>query len=191
MENLDKNNSTEINDLRNQIESTGIDTSQWGKGSSKTLEHLKKEIDNKETILIKDKNGELLRKVVVGCADIYHETQEGEKFRLIEEKQIFKDGRERKRDLGQAVSEKIQIGEDTEEAMLRGIEEELGIKGEIDLEKNGEDIEIKTSDSYPGLKSQYENHRFTVFLNSSQFNLGGYIEEQEDKSTYFIWNKIN
>jgi hypothetical protein len=135
-------------------------------------------------------NGELLRKVLVVGADIFYLSPEGKKFRLKEEKQVFKDGRERRRDLGTAVSEKMKPGENPKEAMVRGIAEELEIEGEINLTKIDTDEKLITSPSYPGLQSQYVTHKFEVALNEQQFNPDGYKEEQSDKSTYFIWEEV-
>lgn len=43
--------------------------------------------------------------------------------------------------------------------------------------------------SYPGLTSKYKGHQFTCYLTEQQFNPEGYIEKQEDKSTFFTWVK--
>jgi hypothetical protein len=163
----------------------------WGRGKAKTLEHSLKEIEEGESVLIADENGELLRNVVVGGADIFYIQPDGKRPRLIEEKQVFKDGRERVRNLGQAVSEKMKPDEDPKTAMIRGIKEELAIDGEVNLVENGVDAEVKTSDSYPGLKSQYVNHRFVASLNDRQFKQEGYVEHQSDKSTYFVWRDVD
>jgi hypothetical protein len=189
MENFEKKEHFPTDALKKQLADAGIDTSSWGTGQAKTLEHLQKEIESGETILITGKAGELLRRVVVGCADIYYQSPDGKKYRLKEDRQVFKDGRERRRNLGQAVSEKMKPGEDIKEAMIRGIQEELGISGEINLTETGTDEQIITSPSYPGLKSQYIRHKFQAMLNDEQFNPGGYVEEQSDKSTYFIWEE--
>ena len=185
-----ENKEIAIENLRIQLENAGINTAEWGTGQAKTLAHLQKEISGGVTILVTGETGELLRKVIVGGADIYYTSPEGKKYRLKEEKQIFKDGRERRRDLGQAVSEKMKPGEEPKEAMARGIQEELGISGEIPLTEAGVDDQTITSPSYPGLKSQYINYRFKAVLNDMQFKPEGYIEEQSDKSTYFIWEEV-
>ena len=177
--------------LKKQLEQAGIDTSVWGSGETKTLAHLQKEIESGETVIITGEKGELLRKVVVGGADIYYESPDGTKYRLKEDKQVFKDGRERQRNLGQAVSEKMKPDEDPQSAMIRGVQEELGIIGEINLIEVGVDKQIIDSPSYPGLQSQYVRHKFRATLNNSQFNPEGYIEKQPDKSTYFIWEKVD
>jgi len=176
--------------ISRQLQDAGIDTSGWGKGGTKTINQLCKEIKEGETILVKNEQGELLRRVIVGGADIYYVSPEGKKYRLAEEKQVFKNGSERRRDFGHAVSEKIKHGEDIKNAIVRGIIEELGIEGGLSLEDMGTHEEILSSPSYPGLKSQYVLPEFKIFLNETQFKSEGYIETQDDKSTHFVWKEI-
>lgn len=190
MENLKNKKDLAIEALEQQLQEAGIDVSRWGWGEAKTLEHLQKEIENGETILVIGEKGELLRMVVVCGADIYYVSPDGKRYRLKEEKQVFKDGRERKRDLGQAVSEKMKPDEDPRDAMIRGIREELGIQGDISLVQTGTDEQLLSSPSYPGLQSQYIRHKFEAILDKSQFRPEGYKEEQKDKTTYFIWEEV-
>jgi len=176
--------------LQQQLADAGIDTSTWGTGKAKTLEALQNEIESGETILITGKTGELLRKVVVGGADIYYQSPDGKRYRLKEDRQVFEGGRERRRDLGHAVSEKMKPDEDPQNAMIRGIQEELGINSEITLTESGTDEQKIDSPSYPGLISQYVLHKFHAILNDEQHNPDGYVEKQSDKSTYFVWEEV-
>lgn len=176
--------------LKRQLEAAGINTAEWGIGQAKTLAHLQKEIESGETVLVTSSTGKLLRKVIGGGADIFYTSPDGKKYRLKEDRQVFKDGRERRRDFGWAVSEKMRPDEDPRIAMIRGIQEELGISGGVDLEEIETDEETLNSPSYPGLQSQYVRHKFRMTLNKDQFNPDGYVEEQPDKSTYFVWEEI-
>lgn len=177
--------------LKKQLEESGIDTSKWGEGDAKTIEYLKSEIDRGESVLEKNEAGDLVRRVAVVGADIYYTSPEGKRYHLKEDRQIFTDGRERKRDYGHAVSEKIKPGEDPEIAMVRGIREELGIGGEIDYKKTMEDEIVRLSSSYPGLLTNYIRYEFEVILNEDQFKPEGYKEEQEKINTYFIWEEVD
>ena len=191
MEEFEKITESQPNSLRQQLEDAGIDTSKWGTGESKTLAHLQKEIDDGETVLTTDESGDLIRRVEFCGGDIYFVSSDGMKHRLKEEKQVFKDGRERKRDLGHAVSEKMKLGEDHKEAMIRGLREELGIDGDVAINEIGTDKEdLPTSPSYSGLPSQYIRHRFEIVLNDKQFKPEGYIEESSDMSTFFVWEQL-
>jgi len=181
---------TNIKSLRSQLENAGINISNWGTGKAKTIEHLQKEIEEGETVLTTNENGELIRNLNVVSSDIYYISKEGKQYRLKEEKQVFQDGRERKRGLEYAISEKIKADEDPEKAIIRGIEEELGIEG--DIKTNKIEIEINTieSPSYPGLKTEYNIHKFKTILNEKQFNPNGYIERQDGLTTFFVWEEI-
>lgn len=190
MENSENKEHLATEALQKLLADAGIDTSLWGKGEAKTLAHLQKEIENGETVLVAGEKGELLRKVMFGGADVYYQSPDGKKYRLKEEKQVFKDGRERHRDLGHAVSEKMKPSEDSRTAMIRGIQEELGISGEVALTQIGTDEEKITSFSYPGLESQYVRHKFLAILSDTQFKPEGYVEDQPDKSTYFVWEEV-
>ncbi len=168
----------------------GIDTSSWGKGAAKTLNHLWRELEKGEAFLEPDKDGQLLRKVIVSGADVFYSSSDGRRYRLKEDRQVFTDGRVRRRDLGFAVSEKLGLGEEPEEGMVRGIREELGIEGDVSLKQVAADEQTRESRSYPGLRSQYTRYLFRVQLNSDQFRPEGYIEKQPDKTTYFVWEQI-
>lgn len=190
MENFEKKEQFVIEILKKQLANAGIDTSSWGTGQSKTLTHLQKEIESGETILIVGDKGELLRRVIIVCADIYYQSPDGKKYRLKEERQVFKDGRQRQRNLGTSVSEKIKLDENPKAAVIRGIQEELGISSGFALSETGKSASQVTSLSYPGLKSEYIRHNFLVTLTDEQFNPEGYVEEQSDKITYFVWEEV-
>jgi hypothetical protein len=166
-----------------------IPVSEWGKGYAKTVEHLQKEIDSGECRLVLE-NGVLIREIeFVTCEIIY---KEGDKiFKLIEEKQIFTDGRTRTRDKESSVSEKMKIGEDPKQSVFRGIEEELGVDlTETQLQKQGEINEDEVSNSFPGLMTRYKGYNYECEFTKEQYNPNGYTETQTDKTTYFIWKVI-
>ncbi len=175
--------------LRHQLEQAGVDISVWGKGEAKTLEALYQELEKGESFLqVVDGRLELLRYVV--SANVYYTTKDGLKIRLQEDKQIFQDGRIRHRNFDDPIADKMQPGEDSKAAMLRCLEEELGLVGDLDLKQIEQYQKKYESQSYPGLESQYIVYSFAVFLNDEQFQETGYIEEQDDKTTYFVWEEV-
>lgn len=176
--------------LKTQLENAGVDISSWGTGKAKTLEHLQKEIEEGETVLTTNESGELIRLLTVASADIIYTSKDGKQYQLKEEKQIFKDGRERQRNFEHAISEKIKLKEDPEMAIARGIKEELGIESVIDLIKIEDTKNLVESPSYPGLKTEYNMHKFKAALNDEQFNPDGYVEIQDGLTTYFIWEEV-
>lgn len=175
--------------LQQQLESAGVDISGWGTGQAKTVEHLLAEIEAGETVLVTGQDGKLVRKVIVSAAEVYYQDSHNGRLRLKEAKQIFNDGRQRIRDSEGSVAEKVKMKENPRQAIVRGIKEELGLTGEINLSAIGVYEHTQESPSYPGLLSQYIVHKFKVGLNPEQFNPDGYTEEQNDMTTYFVWER--
>ncbi len=176
-------------DFVNMLTDHGIDTDLYGTGTFKTIGHLYHEMEEGETELTDD-NGQLVRRVqFVGARILYK--KDGEWFRLYEEKQIFKDGRERRRtNMPYSAAEKFKSGEDPKEVIVRGMKEELDLDITTDQFVFYNKKEIENNDDYPGIKSFHIGYEFLVILNESQFKEEGYIERQSDKDVYFTWRKI-
>jgi len=178
-----------IEELTSKLKEYSVPVEEWGTGEAKTVEHLLDEIKNEECN-VDDKGGFLIRSIEFVGVRIYHKDKDNVTWVLKEDKQEFKDGRVRRRDMPSSVSEKMKFGEDPLISAIRGIKEELGVNVEghqlikmRDLFYNG------GSQSYPGLRTRYKGHQFTCFLNDDQFDANGYIEVQKDKSTFFKWFK--
>jgi hypothetical protein len=96
-------------DLENQLMKYSIPIQYWGTGNAKTIEHLLDEIDNEECI-IKDEGGYLVRYIeFVGIRMLYKD-KDNVTWLLKEDRQEFKDGRIRRRDMQSSVSEKMKSG---------------------------------------------------------------------------------
>lgn len=180
----------QIESLKSRLQSFGIDLSLWGKGKAKTVDHLLEEVTSGEAVL-EERDGKLIRKTMVCKAEVFHTDAQGVRWHLKEEKQVFKDGRERVRTLNSSVSEKIKANEDPSESIKRGIAEELDLTGDFSVRSDGTAEEQDESPSYPGLKTVYVLYNFTVELRDDQFKPAGYQEEQKDKTTYFVWEKAS
>ncbi len=180
----------EIESLKQHLSSFGINLNLWGKGKAKTVEHLFAEVKSGEAVL-EERESELIRKTTVCKAEVFHTDAEGGHWHLKEEKQVFKDGRERVRKLNSSVSEKIKANEDPLASIKRGIVEELDLQGDLSVNQGETDEEEEESPSYPGLKTVYVLHKFTVELAADQFKPEGYQEDQKDKTTYFVWEKVS
>jgi hypothetical protein len=181
-------NPLDLKSLEEYLLRFGIPLEKWGKGYAKTLSHLLKEIESGECT-ISEEGGNLSREIEFAmCEMFYHDGKN--LFKLIEEKQVFNDGRTRIRDKESSVSEKMMIGEDPLESLIRGVKEELGIiLDESQIEEEGDVKKTESSQSFPGLITKYSGHNFTCFLNQDQYNPNGYVEVQKDKRTYFIWEE--
>ncbi|MDD4151951.1 MAG: hypothetical protein PHR68_05020 [Candidatus Gracilibacteria bacterium] len=175
--------------IKDQLLLAGINIELWGIKDSKNINSLEEEISKGECIL-KIIDGVLMRVVNIIRADIFYNSSDGKTYNLREVKQVFNDGHERIRNLDSSVSEKIKLGEKPFDAVIRGIQEELNIMNIININYCKTEEKIEDSISYPGLKSIYIKHWFTAILTDEQFNSAGYIEKQDDKSTFFSWNEI-
>ncbi len=159
----------------------------WGNSSTKTLQHLFDEITSGESVLVPDEKHAIKRQVNVVGIDVFYETPAGDRLKLEESKQVFKNGMARVRTLPCSVSEKMNESEKPYDAAVRGLREELSLNGEFSLSYDGQSVESAVSPSYPGLHSEYVTHRFTVLLSDEQYSPDGYIETQDDKKTHFEW----
>lgn len=186
-------NPPKNNELKNStlllLQKHGISVDKWGTGVAKTVDHLIKEISDEESVLVVESSGELVRQLAVAVVDVYYrDIVNNKRYKLIESKQIFKDGRQRERNLETSLAEKLKANEKPdEEVATRALEEELGIEG--NLKVNIEKIKdvIRESDSYPGLRNKTKVYYFSVVLSEDQYNPEGYSEHQADKDNYFEW----
>lgn len=185
-------NSSEIKtteELVAKLKEYGIPHEVWGKGESKSAESLLDEIVNGECNIVEE-NGQLVRYIeFVGVNIFYNEN--GNKYLLVEDRQVFNDGRVRRRKMLASVSEKMKPGENPLYSAIRGVKEELGIdigKSQLEIKK---DINYDSkSQSYPGLSSKYKGYIFNCDIIGDQYKEEGYIEVQKDKSTFFVWEKV-
>ena len=177
-------------DFVQMLKDKEINTELYGTGTFKTIGHLYQEIHEGETELTEE-GGQLIRKVqFVGARILYK--KDGGWLRLYEEKQIFKDGRERRRtNMPYSAAEKFKAGEDPKEVIVRGMKEELDLDISTDQFTFYNKVEMSEDGDYPGIKSFHTGHEFLVILNDSQYNLEGYIERQKDKDVYFTWKPVS
>lgn len=164
----------------------------WGEGYTRTLRELLAEVHCGESVLIV-RDGKLIRQVHHAQADIVCHTSQG-LLRLIEVRQEFANGavRHRSRDALRSVSEKIRRNENARAAIIRGIQEELGLMDfsggglMANCMKRGKRMS-ESAESYPTLSVE---HVFSVFdweMPLAYFVAEGYVEVQPRKRTYFAW----
>lgn len=171
-----------------------IDISGWGSGSTKTVEKLVDEALSGESQLLETKEDGLLRVVEVANGIITFTDSSGVVYKLTEDRQEFRDGRVRRREglKETSIAEKIVPGEDPKKAVLRGVYEELGIKGGVSV-VYGPDLEEKKTNSlsFSGLKTCYKVYKYQLTISAESFSPSGYHEHQEDKNTYFVWERVD
>ncbi|KKR78107.1 MAG: hypothetical protein UU23_C0003G0005 [Candidatus Curtissbacteria bacterium GW2011_GWA1_40_9] len=186
---MSQNEELTDEELEVQLRKHGIDFDKWGHGAQKTYAHLLEEIKSGETLL-ESKDDALLRKFKVVGVDVTYTDNNGKSYRLREDRQVFNDGRERRRNLGTSIAEKLKPDESADTAAHRALDEELGITVE-NINKRGEYHVRQPSESYSGLVSDYNAFIYEVKIDNDQFKPEGYIEVQQDKTSYFVWDKIN
>ncbi len=191
-------NFSNAEELRDTLVAAGLPVERWGIGPTKTYEDLYDELVIGESEMVSpesetelDEYGEIIRTTNVLGVDVFA-IVDGKLFLLREDKQVFKDGRgERKRSLETSIGEKIKKDEDRDAAVLRAVQEELGIS---DVESVADDgcVELwKRTPTYPGLPSKLMIYRYVVMINPQSFKPEGYIEDQSSKQTFFVWNQVS
>jgi hypothetical protein len=161
-----------------------IPVSQWGTGVAKALDDLYNELRLGESQLV-EQDGALVRLISGVSVRIYSQV-EGKRMLLKEDRQVFSDGRVRRREIT-GLGEKMGEGELSLAAARRVFTEELGIHELVPLVQIGEERRgPMTSNSFPGLLTKYE-----TFLYESDMPAHLYREEYQEiqptKTSYFRW----
>jgi hypothetical protein len=175
-------------DLITVLAEHGVDTDLWGSGGAKTVGHLLAELRDGDCAL-EARGDSLVRRVKNVWIDVVA-TVDGTQRRLVERRQVFTDGRIRERDLPASLGEKCKIDEDPAVAAERGVAEELGIVVRLAVVPATPRVNPQGPPSYPTLTTVYDTSWFSVDLPLEQYVAEGYVERQEDKSTYFEWRDV-
>lgn len=189
-----------VKELSDFLEGHWVNIEQYGKQLpdekvAKEIWDLLKEIQEGEsTLKLDEETWELIRKIrVLNIRVLYGDVE------LYEEKQVFKDNdwneipeKIRVRNLESSVWEKMQPGESSADAVMRAIQEELGIilsENQLPAWYTIENPPRTQSPSYPWIQNESSIISTTITLNDAQYNPDGYIEKQKKKNTYFQWRK--
>ena len=180
-----------LQDFEQILKKGNLPLEKWtGQQGTKTIEDLFKEAADGETEIETTPNGEVVRIVHVVTGDItYLDEETHQLYRLKEDRQVSKvdESIKKRPHLHGAVAEKMKVGEDPVRSVLRGIKEELGISGNFETGEEKLIEESRTTESYPGLNSIYKVHVVPVRIDESNFKPEGYVENQEKKTNYFVW----
>lgn len=207
----DKNGECKVKSLRSLrrlLSRHKVDFSKWGEGKSKTINKLMKEVRRGETQFY-IQNGRLRRHTRHSLAHVYC-LCDGILYELYEDTRTFHHesgdlaypGKSSDKKASPAVSEKLQAGEEWKQAMIRCLQEELGLinyRGQ-GLAKIHEKPQRRhygrkhdKSDecaSYPGLSGVRIDVRFVIMLPVEFFVHAGYVEKLSHRTTTFMWREI-
>lgn len=176
--------------LQTFLEAHNISLQKWGMGEAKTLDHLLAEINTGE-VIITVKDCRVIRTISTAAVNVYY-AEETRRLLLVEDRQVFSDGRIRRRNLSTSLGEKVKSGETPEVTAQRAVEEELGVRENLTfIPKPVIEKPSLPSESFPGLSVVNVLYRFDVFLPAQFYKPEGYIEHQADKTTYFIWKLLD
>lgn len=171
------------------LRSYGFDTTQWGEGATKTVSALWEEIAEGETDMI-EVDGELIRRTYVAAVDVAATLSDGSHYKLREDRQVFANGSVRRRNLMTSLAEKIKPQEETKFAVVRALQEELGIEKPAKVTLAGTQLLDKNSQTFGGIRTQLELSFAAVVIDEADFDPDGYVERQPDKTIYFKWDEV-
>ncbi len=181
----------DVNNLAKLLDSFNIPIEKFGKGEAKTMQNLLDETSNGDCRLVISKKGIHREVSIMRVHVIYYKNNKS--LILKESKQVFDDGRGRKRNLLH-ISEKFSIEEEFEKVAERAVAEELGIESKIKQETR-DSLSLDTLDtiSYPGLERKPIFSDRIVFLTYDQFKEDGYTEYNKKTgiTTYFVWISLD
>ncbi|BAQ66742.1 hypothetical protein [Geminocystis sp. NIES-3709] len=165
--------------LENLLSQYNISTKDWSHDlGNKTIEELFTEIKEGESEL-KILDQKLVRLLKVSSIDVKFKLGD-QYFQLIEDKQIFLSGIERKRELV-TITEKLKQYETPLKGAYRGLEEEIGLKLDKELTFEGETDWEKISPSYPNLFTRYELYNYSIILGEKYIKYIRFSEYQEEE----------
>lgn len=173
-------------ELAECLRANGVDLTQWGTDGAK-VKKLMGELSEGETQLVKDAQG-LIRQIMPSGVRVYHCPNYGTALYLREAYQedlITKAKKVRPRDY--SVGEKAKPGETHLQAAVRGLREELQIEGNFALIPAEKNIRIEESPTFAGLRTRYDDQKFTAILNALQYRTNGYEEVRAGKKNVFHW----
>lgn len=163
-----------------------VPTENWGTGKAKRVGDLLAEINTGESCLRLDRGG--IMRVTEIVKIHFLDPSNFNRGTLKELFHVFPDGRKRERN--QELSGKIKTGETPNEALLREVWEEFGLR-ENDLKSRqlSSKTEFEESRSYPGLPCCYIIHLFEVTLHTGSILLPDEFETRESDGTvlHFKW----
>lgn len=184
-------NDTTYDELLSRLIDGKIPVDAYGVGNAKTLSHLLAEINEGESIVTIDVRGIVRRQVTVLWVDVICTLSNGDVHILKEDRQEFKDGRVKVRNLTSSLGEKLKPSETINEGVMRALQEEIGAEEVDNLYETGYEEKTFIPETFPGIESTYSMHKFACVIPEQAFVPEGYVEKQHDKTNYYTWERIH
>jgi len=179
-----------LEELLDRLVEGRIPVHDYGVGNAKTIHHLLSEVNEGESIITIDDKGDVHREVNVLWIDVLCELSDGSIYYLKEDRQDFKNGKTKRRELDSSIGEKLKPLESPEEAVRRAISEELGVNDYTSLYNIGYKEKTFIPDTFPGIESTYKMYQFVSMIPETAYNKDGYVEYQVDKTNYYTWELL-
>ena len=192
-----KQNIKNKNELISILNEYSIPHQNWGKigNGTKSVNSLWKEISEKESSLVKTKNNKLVRMSESVWISVFNSNG-----RELHEKKQSKNGKTLKiRNSDHPLSEKKTPKEKTDNAIIRGIYEELNLtRGDYTLHRFRDRENVtQNSRSYPGLQAQYSKIYGEVTIKPNVFKRKQHLKQDEfvttnksgGKTIHWAWEK--
>lgn len=177
--------------LMEKLITGNISVEDYGVGNAKTVSHLLSEINEGEATVTIDEANNIYREVSVLWADVLCVCSDGRVYILKEDRQEFKDGRVKRRNLDSSIGEKLKPSEAPNDAVSRALREELSVE-EIDRVYDvGYNERTFIPDTFPGIESTYKMHKYVTVIPEKEFKPEGYVEYQNDKTNYYVWELLH
>lgn len=172
------------------LEIAKIPYHEWGNGDARTVDDFLNEIKSGESVVTLSSDQKLQRQIDVAMVKVVYITNDYKKYELREDRQVYNDGRIKKRKLPTSISIKIKPDEAPEEAGVRALKEELGIDELTEISEFNSSRETIPSTSYPGVITYCNSYPFFTPIDSSSFKPDGYTKTQDNKTTYYVWEMV-
>jgi hypothetical protein len=176
--------------LQTILTSVGVLRSELDSEAGEVLRRIALEIERGGAALRRNEEGMLVRESHLVRADVLYLSADNGLLRLVEKKQVFKDGFEHSRQLETSISTVGRPYDDYGEFVMRVVRFGLGIEGALRIRALGSTAESLDSSDYPGLPSMQITHRYAVILSDRQFKPDGYVEDQDDMETHYVWEHV-
>lgn len=166
----------------------------WGKAGNRTLEDLFNYHEKDRLYFRNGSSEQCTIDVHAAIVVVTHKGDDGWR-ELYEDRQVFSDGSEIRRDSFNGIAETAKRSEATmNDTAKRCLLEELNFNDPL-LYELSDCIRIEhrkpmKSEKWPGIIAVYHRYLFDCIISDRLFRSDGYIEKERERTVYFKWKKL-